>query len=232
MKKSKLQYASMTRGEKIFGWIYLVFQLALPYLLKLLNGYLPSPMSAGTLVFVEYLVSFIFIICIFAKFLRNSLTAAWRDIWNFIQAVVLGFVAYFVCSKLLDWVISLLIPGYSPLGDSAISALSGSHAALRIIGIVILSPVIQETLYRGLVYRNIWRKNKVLAYVISMLIFAAVHTIGYIGTQDFTTLLLCFLRYLPAGLCLAWTYSKADNVFAPIIVHAVVNAITIGIVTT
>ena len=44
------------------------------------------------------------------------------------------------------------------------------------------------------------------------------------------TLILCFIQYLPAGLCLAWTYSKADNIFAPILVHALNNAIAIGLV--
>ena len=54
--------------------------------------------------------------------------------------------------------------------------------------------------------------------------------LGYIGSESVTTLVLCFVQYLPAGLCLAWTYTKADNIFAPIVVHALVNAIAIGAV--
>ena len=61
-----------------------------------------------------------------------------------------------------------------------------------------------------------------------MAAFAAIHVLAYIGTESVTTLVLCFLQYLPAGLCLAWTYTKADNIFAPIVVHALVNAIAIG----
>lgn len=231
MKKSKLLYASMNRNEKILGCIWLVIQIFLPYLMGLLNGLLSDPMNSGTLTFVTYLVNFVVIACIFHSFLRASLVAAWRDIWNFVQALVLGFVAHWACTKLLDWLISFLIPGYSPITDASIADLAASNFYLRIIGIVILAPVIEETLYRGLVYRNLWRKNKVAAYIVSMVVFAAIHTLGYIGTGDITTMILCFVRYLPAGLCLAWTYSKADNVFAPIIVHAVINAISIGIVS-
>lgn len=231
MKKSKLLYASMSRNEKILGCIWLIIQIFLSYLMGLLNGLLSKPMGSGTLAFVTYAVNFVVIVCIFHSFLKNSLTAAWRDIWNFLQALVLGFVAHWACTKVLDWAISFLIPGYTPLTDASVSALAGSNIYLRIIGIVILAPVIQETLYRGLVFRNLWRKNKAAAYIISMIVFAAVHTLGYIGTEDITALVLCFIRYLPAGLCLAWTYSKADNVFAPIIVHAVINAISIGIVS-
>ena len=230
MKKSKLLYASMSRTEKILGTIWLILQLLLPYVMHWLNGLLTSPMDPGNLTFVTYLVNFLFTVCIFGHFLRDSLVAAWRDLWNFVQAVILGFVAHWACSRVLDWALSYLIPGYNPIADASISALSGANHYLRIIGIVILAPVIEETLYRGLIFRNIWRRSRVAAYIVSMVIFSAIHVLGYIGTADITTMVLCFVRYLPAGLCLAWTYSKADNVFAPVIVHAVINAITIGIV--
>ena len=229
MKKSKTSYASLNKGEKIAGWIYLAFQIVLPWLFSWLNGLLSQPLDGGTLRFANYLVNFIGVVCIFHHFLRDSLTAAWRDLWNFVQAVVLGFVFCWAGIKLLDWLLSFVISGYSPIVDTAVSDLLSSGYVLRLIGILLLAPVIEETLYRGLVFRSIWRKSKAAGYIISILVFAAVHTLGYIGTADIHTLALCFVRYLPAGLVLAWTYSKADNVFAPVLVHAAINAVTIGI---
>ena len=41
---------------------------------------------------------------------------------------------------------------------------------------------------------------------------------------------MAFLQYLPAGLCLAWAYTKADTIFAPILIHAIINAVSIGLV--
>ena len=232
MKKSKLQYASMNRKEKTLGIIWLVIQLFLGYLMGLANGLLPDPLKGSTLTFVTYLVNFLVIVCIFSRFLRDSLAAAWRGLWEFAQAVILGFVFYFACDWLLDKAFSYLLPSYTPLLDTSISALSGGNRYLMIIGVVILAPVIEESLYRGLIFRNLLRKKKVLAYILSILAFAAVHVLGHIGAQDVAALVLCFLRYLPAGLCLAWTYAKADNVLAPIVVHAIVNAISIGLVNT
>ena len=44
MRKSRLLYISMSRSEKIWGWLYLAFSLiALPSLLKLLNTKLAAP---------------------------------------------------------------------------------------------------------------------------------------------------------------------------------------------
>lgn len=221
----------MNRGEKLLGWAYLAFELLLlPTLLQALNQCLASPMSSGTLNFTYYLINFLAIICIFRRFLRDSLVAAWCDIWNFIQAVVLGTVAYFACSKVLSLAMAYFVPNFQNINDASIVAMLSTDRVLMRIGVVLLVPLAEETLYRGLIFRGLWQTSKVAAYLVSMAAFAALHVMGYIGSESITTLILCFLQYLPAGLCLAWTYTKADNLFAPIVVHAIVNAVAIGLV--
>lgn len=229
MTKSKLLYISMNSTEKVLGWLYMAFSLlALPTVLSWLNGKLAAPMNKGTLNFVYYLTNFVFIVGIFHRFLRDSLISAWRDIWNFIQAVILGYVAYLAASKAMDFLMSHLLPGFFNINDAAISAMAKTNYTLMVIGVVFLVPPVEEVLYRGLIFRNLWQKSKAAAYLLSMAAFAAIHVLGYIGGADITQLLLCFLQYLPAGACLAWTYSKADNILAPTVVHAVVNAVAIG----
>ena len=230
MKKSKTLYISMSHTEKIFGWLYMAFSLlALPNLLNWFNAQLADPLDESTLNFVFYLTNFLFICGIFRTFLRASLVAAWRDIWNFIQAVVLGYVAYWAASEVMEFIMSYLLPGFSNINDAAITELARANYTLMLIGVVFLVPLTEEMLYRGLIFRNLWQSSKVAAYLLSMAAFAAIHVLGYIGSEDITTLLICFLQYLPAGLCLAWTYTKADNIFAPTVVHAIVNAISIGV---
>lgn len=229
MKKSKLLYISMSRTEKILGWLYMAFSLlVLPALLTWVNGQLADPVNESTLNFVFYLTNFLFLVCIFHRFLRDSLVAAWRDIWNFIQAVILGYVAYWACSKAMEWIMAFILPGFTNVNDASISAMASTNYTLMAIGVVFLVPLAEEMLYRGLIFRNLWQTSKVAAYLVSMAAFAAIHVLGYIGSESVTTLVVCFIQYLPAGLCLAWTYTKADNIFAPVVVHAVVNAIAIG----
>lgn len=221
----------MSRSEKILGWLYMAFSLiALPSLLQLLNKNLTSPMNDGTLNFVFYCINFFAVVCIFHCFLRDSLVAAWRDLWNFVQAVVLGYVAYWAATRVMDFCMSYLLPGFRNVNDSAMTAMAHTNYTLMAIGVVLLVPLTEEVLYRGLIFRNLYRSSQAAAYLVSMAAFAAIHVLGYIGTESVTTLVVCFLQYLPAGLCLAWTYTKADNIFAPIVVHALVNAIAIGAV--
>ena len=221
----------MSRSEKILGWLYLAFSLiALPTLLTLLNSKLAAPLNDGNLNFAFYCVNFLAICCIFSHFLGDSLVAAWRDLWNFIQAVVLGYVALWAATRALNFAMSYLLPSFENINDSAIISMTQTGYTLTAIGVVLLVPLAEEVLYRGLIFRNLYRSSQVAAYLLSMAAFAAIHVLGYIGSASVTTLVVCFLQYLPAGLCLAWTYTKADNIFAPIVVHALVNAVAIGAV--
>ena len=231
MKKSRNLYISMSRGEKILGWLYLAFSfLALPSLLQLLNQNLASPMNDAKLNFAYYCVNFFAIVCIFRTFLRDSLVAMWRDLWTFIQAVVLGYVAYWAATRVMDFAMSYLMPGFQNINDSSMVTMAQNNYTLMAIGVVLLVPLTEEMFFRGLIFRNLYRSSQVAAYLVSMAAFAAVHVLAYIGTTSVTTLVICFLQYLPAGLCLAWAYTKADNIFAPVAVHALVNAIAIGAV--
>ena len=77
--------------------------------------------------------------------------------------------------------------------------------------------------------RKVKRRKVTLwkTFSILFLVFAIIHILGYIGKYSPLELVMAVLQYLPAGLCLAWSYAKADTIFAPIFVHAAINYITI-----
>ena len=175
MKKSKLLYISMNRTEKILGWLYMAFSLlCLPAALTWVNGQLADPLDEATLNFVFYLTNFLFIAGIFFRFLRASLVAAWRDIWNFIQAVILGYVAYLAATKAMEFIMPLLMPGFSNINDAAIAELAKANYTLMLVGVVFLAPVAEEMLYRGLIFRQLWQSSKAAAYLVSMAAFGSL----------------------------------------------------------
>ena len=47
--------------------------------------------------------------------------------------------------------------------------------------------------------------------------------IGYIGSYDAVTLLVCFTQYFPASICLAWVYAESDTIISPILMHTLIN---------
>ena len=226
--KNKTLTISTTKHETIFGWIYLAFQmLALPGILSWANA--TMRLSEAELNFCFFVINFIAVLLIFNKYLSRSFAQVFQHPSYFIQAVILGFVAYYACSWSINKLFSWIAPGYTNANDASIAALSKGNFFLMAIGTVVLVPPVEECFYRGLVFRNLYGVSRLAAYLVSMAVFAFIHIIGYIQSYTPWQLVLCFLQYLPAGLCLAWSYAKSDTVFAPIVIHALVNAWGIGL---
>jgi len=214
--------------ETAWGLCYLAFQmLVLPSGLFWINGQLSSPLSDPELNFVFYLVNFIVVLLIFHEFLERSLSQLFNHPINAIQAAVLGFVAYYACYYAIDWLVSLLVPGYTNYNDESIAALSRGNYFLTFIGTVILVPLAEECFYRGVIFRNLYKKSHWAGYAISIAAFACIHILGYIGQYSARELIIAVIQYIPAGLWLAWSYIKGDTIFVPVAIHAAVNFITI-----
>lgn len=229
MRKSRSISSYLTSQETISGFGYLAFQLIfLPSLLTWLNAQLETPLNSAELNFVFYLTNFMAMLLIFHDFLGRSARQAMQHPAYFCQAVILGFVAYYACFYVTDYLVSMLVPSFSNYNDEAIAAMSKGNYFLMVIGTVILVPPVEECFYRGLIFRNLYGKSRWAAYIVSILAFACIHIIGYIGRYSAVELIIAFLQYMPAGLCLAWSYAKADTIFAPIFIHAAVNFITIN----
>ena len=219
--------ASPSRKETQWGFGYLVFQLLLlPGLLNFANSY--AGLSDSELNFVFFLTNFLAILGIFHNFLGASAAQMIRHPAYFCQAVILGYVAYQVCIYGVSWIISWLSPGYVNANDASIAAMSRNGYFLMVVGTVSLVPPVEECLYRGLIFRKLWSINRWAAYIVSTLVFALIHILGFIGVYSPVELVLAVLQYVPAGICLAWSYVKADTIFAPILIHAIVNAVGIS----
>ena len=94
---------------------------------------------------------------------------------------------------------------------------------MLVMALVLLVPVVEEAIYRGVIFRGIANRNPFLGYGVSMLLFAAIHIAGYIGQYDTLTLAICLVQYLPAGLILAWAYEKSGTIWCSILIHMTVN---------
>ena len=228
MMKNRATSPCPSGQESITGACYLAFQmLLLPSVLYWINGQISAPLSDPELNFLYYLVNFIAVLVIFHDFLARSLHQLLHHPIDALQAAILGFVAYYVCYYAIDWLVSILIPGYTNYNDESIAALSRGNYFLTLIGTVILVPLAEECFFRGLIFRNLYKKSHWAAYCISIAAFACIHILGYIGQYAVKELLIAIVQYVPAGLWLAWSYIKGESIFVPVIIHSAVNFITI-----
>lgn len=218
------------RDETIVGWCWYGFQMVvLGSLLTGLNGMLRVPMSQAEVNFTYFLLNFLATLWIYHKYLESN----WKTVKNhpilFSQAVVLALVAYWLSFWALTWTIRQLDPGFVNRNDASISGLRYGNFYLTMLGTVLLAPAAEECVYRGLVFRNLYPISKVAAYLVSMAAFSAVHIVSFLGLYSPLQLVLAFLQYLPAGLWLAWCYTKSGSIYGPIAMHMLINAYSYGL---
>ncbi len=217
---------SLSKNQVYFGFIYMLAQLfVLPSLLTWGNWLLGSSLSASQLNFIFFALNFIVITVVYRHFLIENLKILLQNPWRVLRFAGTGFMLYWVANLVISFLIISLAPNFHNANDQSIAELTQDNAMLMSIGTVLLVPVVEETLYRGVLFGALIRKNTFLAYALSAVLFSCIHIVGYVTTYAPLELFLSFLQYVPAGLCLAWSYQKADSIWAPILIHIAVNQI-------
>lgn len=92
---------------------------------------------------------------------------------------------------------------------------------------IIMAAILEEIIFRGLFFRNIYGKNKLLAYTVTFFTFGMPHLLmGFIvgnGLSEFMFLPL----YGMMGVILAFVYDKTNSIFTAIGAHFLNNLISI-----
>ena len=214
------------KGQAIAGYIYLAVQLlVLQPGLAIINLLLPVPMSNTTLNIVYFIINFLCVAAIFCRYLLSSGKCFFGNILRCLCYAFLAFSAYWVASTFVSSLIFSIDPNFSNVNDENIQQMTQDNFTLMALGTVLLVPITEEVLYRGLIFGKIYNHSRILAYVISTVAFAALHIVGYIGMYEPKLLLLCLMQYLPAGLCLGWAYASTGSIWTSIVVHIAVNLI-------
>lgn len=219
---------SLTRTEAILGWCYLpVYLIVLNLLLQLINEKLSLGMTALTINIVYFAVNVLAVVLIFRRFLRQSFFGG--SFWGFVQALVLGFAMYYAGTWVLQFLLSKLAPGFTIYNNNTVAGLISANTYVMMAITVLVAPIIEETLVRGLVFGSIRPTSRMMAYLVSVILFTLMHNWQYFMLYPAASVLISCIPYIPASIALAWTYERAGTIWASITLHAVVNALSFGL---
>ena len=217
---------NFTPNERVFGWVYFFLQLLIvPSILWVINMILDYPYSITVINFVYFAINFIVVTLIFHKFLMGNLRLFLELPWHHLRCAGIGLLIYFAGNFVVSYLILLIDPDFANINDMSILEMVKESYTLMTIGTVLLVPIVEESFYRGLMFRAPFEKSPVAAYCISIAAFGLAHVTGYVGTVDWFTLVLCFIQYIPAGFALAWTYQRSGSIFASVLIHMSINQI-------
>ena len=140
-----------------------------------------------------------------------------------VLGLLLGFCLYEFCQVGLGMLYEACVPAFQAPNDQNLRSLAGTGFWVLAAGSVLLSPLTEETLARGLVFGALRQRSRVLAYVASSLVFGIMHIAAYLGSASPGDLLLSLPLYVLPGLALAACYDFSGNIWAPILLHALIN---------
>lgn len=215
--------------EKLAGWIYLpIYLLILAMLLSivfmLLGWNVQSEEAQLHMNAVYGAINFLVLAVLFRRYLIKSARQARLFPGRFFASVFIGFAIYYGATTLVILLSEFIAPGLENVNDANIKAMSAFGVGEMAIYAILLAPLAEECLFRGLIFTSLRKYNRFLAYLVSMCAFSLIHVVGYVGSYSIGTLALCFLQYLPAGFALSWTLEYSGSIWGSIGVHMLANA--------
>ena len=215
----------MTASERKRGWVFFaLYLLVFPYLnawaQRALLGDAEIPAAEANVAY--YALLFALALLVFWSFLRHgfSLLADWlpENCFAFVTGLAGAGVLHLLVSR-------LPCPVENPIPMQYLQEYQLSPAATTVL-LVVLMPLIEETLFRGLLFGTLRRESRALAYAVTVLVYALSCVWRYMfqpAGVDLRYLLLA-AEYLPMSLALCWCYDNGGSIWSAVGLHMVLNA--------
>jgi uncharacterized protein len=109
--------------------------------------------------------------------------------------------------------------------QEAINNMVKNSPYTQFIAVVIFAPIMEEIIFRFVIFRSILHKNRILAYVVSSLIFGSVHLIMSVFQGSLGQDIILLPVYTMLGAVFAYAYDSSGKLSAPIMAHMLNNLV-------
>lgn len=220
----------MPRGARIAGWVYLpvhvfVLPLTLGAALAAVRGELPSDVTCNVW---YYLIGLAFTLIAMWGFLRRS--------YDTLSGSILRCIGILFAAYGLDVLLSLVLQlgaGFigelpSPNNDAVTRLAAADHKRMIAVA-VLMAPLVEECLFRGVVFGTIRPRSRFWAYAVSIALFSLYHVWQYVVMYGDPKLLLSALAYVPVSAALTFCYEQTRSIWPPVFFHMCINALSLAV---
>lgn len=222
----------MTRTQTILGGIYLLLHVAvLPALLNLYAGATPDPVPETTLNLIYYLIGIAFCLTVMFSYLRRSFDRLADNLRLCVLTIVMALLMDYALSGVATLALLLLDSVMENPNNAAVMDLAGQDSGTVKAIAIFLAPIVEEVLFRGVLFGAIRTRSRLWAYIVSAAAFSLYHIWSYAAASGDMTLLLYALEYLPVSVVLAWAYERSGCIWTNIFFHMGFNALSFYVLT-
>lgn len=216
---------TMSKPQKTAGFIYLPLHIAIiPLLVGMLGYYIPNGMDDLTANIIYYGIGLVFCLIAMWRYLRSAFDILLDNLMKNIVMIAFAYCIQFMLSFILTSAL-VLIAGDSVVNpnDEMVTEIASDNYRAALSISVFIAPIVEEILFRGVVFGSIRQKNRTWAYVISIALFAFYHVWQYAVAYQDVSMLIYAVQYIPAAYALAWSYEKTNCIWIPIFLHMFLN---------
>lgn len=210
----------MTASETQRGLVFLALYLLLfprlnAWFQRLLMGDGEVLVAEANVVY--YIFLFALTLFIFWSFLKKDFSRLLDWLPENLFSVSLSFLA-----AAGSWILLGLLP--FPVEDPVSTQYAQEFQAAPVptlVLILLLIPVVEETLYRGLIYGHLRNYSRPLGFVLSTLLSALAQVWRYALDLGDPRYLILTLLYLLPSAALHWSYEQGGSVWSCVLLHSI-----------
>lgn len=196
-----------------------------PVVLNLVVLFFPDAFSLATMNLLYYVVSAVLSFVFLGGFLRRSFDTLLDNTFRCVSSFALGWVLYFVLAFVAGFILQALSLNDLNPNEETIGQLLEQQRNYIVVMTVFLAPIVEECIFRGGLFCGLHRKNRFLAYAVSIAAFSLYHVWQYALIDP--KYLLFALQYIPASFVLCWVYERSGSIWTSILFHMSFNAFTL-----
>ena len=228
----KAASASMNHTERLAGTIFfVVYLLVMPLLAQRLFSLfallLDTQIGAEKQNALYYYLLFAVTLIIFHRYIGHTTSRLLDNLDRAAVTLFLGLLIFYGANELLYRVFHVFFHSRANLNDVTIAAQVSAAPRTTALIVIFLAPVVEEVLFRGLVFGCLREKSAVVGYAVSALLFAFLHVWTFALSSWDASYFALMLQYLAPGLVFAWAYDHSGTLWTSILLHAIVNALAL-----
>ena len=206
-----------TKTEVGLGLVWLVIHMFVcPMLLSLLPQD-TDPVMANAL---YYGVSLAVTLTFGMKLLRREFDHLLDRKFHCVKGFLAAYLFWYAMSLVMVAILTALNQSQDLPNDMAMDVLAQQNFRVTLTLSVIVAPILEEILFRGILFQSIRKHSRLWAYVASIAMFGLYHVWQFAYLYQDWTYLLYALQYIPITLALTWSYEHTGSLWVPIFFHA------------
>lgn len=211
--------AESRRGMVFFLLYFFLFPYLNAFVQRLIFGDAETLIAEANVVY--YGVLFALCLVLFWNFLKEDFQGLMDWLPENTAGILLGLVGAGVLNALLRL---LPFPVADPIPQQY-AAEFGAAPIPTLVLLLLLIPLVEETLFRGLIFGQFRGYSRPLAYVLTSAFYALAAVWRYALERGDARYLLLSAAYLPLSIACTWCYDNGGSVWATAFLHAGLNGV-------